>query len=61
MSSFGVGSTFDNNKKEIFRFSSVTAALKVYEDFLTYSSGNYQHVTRAAEGDHTIIYIGWGV
>jgi cathepsin B len=60
-SSYGVGPTVDAIKQEIFTYGSVTAAFTVYEDFLTYTSGVYQHLTGAAEGGHAIKCIGWGV
>jgi cathepsin B len=48
-------------KQEIYAHGTITAAFTVYEDFLTYSSGVYQHLTGAAEGGHAIKCIGWGV
>jgi len=39
----------------------VTAAFTVYEDFLTYSEGVYEHQTGASHGGHAIKVIGWGV
>jgi cathepsin B len=51
----------DNIKHEIMTYGTVTAAFTVYEDFLTYKSGVYQHVSGAAEGGHAIKMIGWGV
>ena len=48
-------------KQEIMTHGTVTAAFTVYEDFLTYTSGVYQHITGAAEGGHAIKCIGWGV
>ena len=38
----------------------MTAAFTVYEDFLTYKSGVYQHQTGSALGGHAIKMIGWG-
>lgn len=32
----------------------------VYEDFMTYSSGVYQHVTGGVAGGHAVKLIGWG-
>ena len=58
-SSYGI-SGIDNIKMEIMTYGTVTAAFTVYEDFLTYSSGVYQHLTGAAEGGHAIKMIGWG-
>jgi hypothetical protein len=39
----------------------VTAAFTVYDDFLTYTSGVYQHTTGSELGGHAIEIIGWGV
>ncbi len=39
----------------------VEAALTVYEDFLLYKSGVYQHVHGKALGGHAIRMLGWGV
>ena len=38
----------------------MTSAFTVYEDFLTYKSGVYQHQTGSALGGHAIKTIGWG-
>ena len=35
--------------------------MNVYEDFETYSSGVYKHVTGKSLGGHAIKLIGWGV
>lgn len=39
---------------------SVTGAFTVYEDFLTYKSGVYKHLTGDSLGGHAIKIIGWG-
>ena len=36
------------------------AAFTVYEDFLTYKSGIYKHVSGSKTGGHAIKIIGWG-
>jgi len=46
---------------EIFKNGPVETAFTVYEDFLTYKSGVYQHVTGAALGGHAVKFMGWGV
>jgi len=38
----------------------VEASFTVYEDFLSYKSGVYKHVTGAEEGGHAIKILGWG-
>jgi cathepsin B len=46
---------------EIFHFGSVEASMEVYEDFLLYSSGVYEHVAGDYLGQHAMRIIGWGV
>lgn len=46
---------------EIFTNGPVEAAFTVYEDFVQYKSGVYQHVTGKALGGHAIRILGWGV
>lgn len=58
-SSYGVRG-IDTIKADIQKYGTVTAAFTVYEDFLTYKSGVYQHVTGDALGGHAIKTIGWG-
>ena len=58
-SSYGLGSV-DNIKQDIFSYGTATAAFTVYEDFLTYKSGVYQHTSGNALGGHAIKVIGWG-
>ncbi|XP_072175458.1 cathepsin B-like [Diadema setosum] len=46
---------------EIMTNGPVEADFTVYEDFLTYKSGVYQHVTGQSLGGHAIKILGWGV
>jgi len=46
---------------EIFTNGPVEAAFTVYEDFLPYKSGVYQHVTGGVLGGHAVKILGWGV
>jgi len=46
---------------EIFEHGSVEASFAVYEDFLNYKKGIYQHVAGGYLGGHAIKIIGWGV
>ena len=39
----------------------VEAGFTVFEDFLTYKSGVYQHKTGSRLGGHAIKILGWGV
>jgi len=45
---------------EILNHGPVEAAFTVYEDFLTYKSGVYQHKTGGVDGGHAVKIIGWG-
>ena len=51
----------ENIKKELMEKGTISVAMKVYEDFETYSGGVYQHVTGDYLGGHAIKMIGWGV
>ena len=46
--------------KEIYANGPITAGFTVYDDFLSYSSGVYHHVTGAQLGGHAVKVIGWG-
>jgi len=50
----------DSIKQDIYTYGTVTSAFTVYEDFLTYKSGVYQHQYGDALGGHAIKTIGWG-
>mmetsp|Transcript_28792 Transcript_28792/g.38397 ORF Transcript_28792/g.38397 Transcript_28792/m.38397 type:complete len:409 (+) Transcript_28792:21-1247(+) len=58
-SSYGLRGV-DDIKADIQKYGTVTSAFTVYEDFLTYKSGVYQHSTGSALGGHAIKTIGWG-
>ncbi len=49
-----------NMQKELMEHGSLSVAMTVYEDFESYSSGIYQHVTGKNLGGHAIKMIGWG-
>jgi len=46
---------------DVYKNGPVTAAFDVYEDFLTYTSGVYQHKTGEYLGGHAVKILGWGV
>ena len=50
-----------NIMQDIYDNGSVEASFTVYEDFVTYSNGIYQHVTGSALGGHDVKIIGWGI
>ena len=47
--------------QEIYENGPVEGSFLVYEDFVTYKSGVYQHVTGEYLGGHAIKILGWGV
>jgi cathepsin B len=47
--------------QEIYEKGTVSVALSVYEDFESYTSGVYKHVSGKYLGGHAIKMIGWGV
>jgi cathepsin B len=47
-------------QKELMEQGTLSVAFSVYEDFESYSSGIYQHVTGKYLGGHAIKMIGWG-
>jgi len=46
---------------EIMKNGPVEACFEVYEDFLTYKSGVYQHVNGTSVGGHCVKLLGYGV
>uniref|UniRef100_A0A1A8SJW6 Cathepsin B n=1 Tax=Nothobranchius rachovii TaxID=451742 RepID=A0A1A8SJW6_9TELE len=47
-------------QSEIYKNGPVEGAFTVFEDFLLYKSGVYQHVAGSALGGHAIKVLGWG-
>ena len=47
--------------QEIYENGPVEASFTVYNDFPTYSSGLYQHISGSAPWEHSIKMLGWGV
>ncbi|XP_076129034.1 cathepsin B-like [Alosa pseudoharengus] len=58
--SYGVPSDQSQIMMEIYKNGPVEAAFSVYEDFLLYKTGVYQHVTGSMLGGHAIKILGWG-
>ncbi|KAM9317372.1 cathepsin B [Gastrophryne carolinensis] len=59
--SYSVPSSPNEIMAEIYKNGPVEGAFLVYEDFPTYKSGVYQHVTGEEIGGHAIKILGWGV
>jgi len=51
----------ENIQREIMEKGTISVSFSVYEDFESYQSGVYQHVTGKYLGGHAIKMIGWGV
>lgn len=58
--SYSIASAQTQIETEIMTNGPVEAAFTVYEDFLTYKSGVYQHTTGSALGGHAVKILGWG-
>jgi cathepsin B len=58
---YSVSSLVSEIQTEIMTHGPVEAAFTVYEDFLTYKSGVYQHLSGQEVGGHAIKIIGWGI
>jgi len=54
-------STPADMQNEIFNNGPIEVAFSVYRDFLSYTSGVYQHKTGGLLGGHAVKAIGWGV
>ncbi|EPT25121.1 cathepsin B [Toxoplasma gondii ME49] len=50
----------DDVKRDMMTHGPVSGAFMVYEDFLSYKSGVYKHVSGLPVGGHAIKIIGWG-
>uniref|UniRef100_A0A1B6FE67 Peptidase C1A papain C-terminal domain-containing protein n=1 Tax=Cuerna arida TaxID=1464854 RepID=A0A1B6FE67_9HEMI len=60
-STFAISNNVKQTQKEIFKNGPLEASFNVYEDFLSYKSGVYQHKTGDYLGGHAVKVIGWGV
>lgn len=60
-SSYSVKRDSGRIQEEIYKNGPVEGAFTVYEDFVQYKTGVYQHVTGKALGGHAIRILGWGV
>jgi len=59
--SYGVPARVADIQNEIMTHGPVEVAFTVYQDFLTYKTGVYKHVSGSALGGHAVKMIGWGV
>jgi cathepsin B len=57
---YGIDSSVEAIQTEIMKNGPIEVAFTVYEDFLTYKSGVYQHTSGSELGGHAVKMIGWG-
>jgi cathepsin B len=48
-------------QEHLMQYGAVQTGFSVYQDFLSYKSGVYKHVTGSFLGGHAVKIIGWGV
>lgn len=58
--SFKVMTTVEEIQKELYENGPVIVSLNVWEDFLNYGGGVYEHVSGGWIGGHSIRLVGWG-
>jgi C1A family cysteine protease len=46
-------------KEDISRYGAVTACFNVYQDFFSYRSGVYRHITGRLAGGHCVVLVGY--
>jgi len=59
--SFSSSDCLEKVQRDIMQYGSATMAFTVYEDFPTYKSGVYKHVSGSQLGGHAVRLLGWGV
>eukprot|EP00461_Guttulinopsis_vulgaris_P000178 UN00178 len=50
----------ENMMKDLYENGPMTVSYTVYQDFMTYSEGVYQHKTGSSLGGHAVVLEGWG-
>ena len=58
---YGIEHDIAAMKTELMTNGPFEVAFDVYEDFFTYKSGIYQHVSGEKKGGHAVKLVGWGV
>lgn len=58
---YSIGESVEEIQTELMKYGPVEVTFSVYEDFMTYKSGVYQHKTGAYLGGHAVKLVGWGV
>lgn len=50
-----------NIQTELMTNGPVQVAFEVYQDFMSYKSGVYHHISGSLLGGHAVVFVGWGV
>jgi len=58
---FSASDCLEKVQRDVMQYGSATMAFTVYEDFPTYKSGVYKHVSGSQLGGHAVRLLGWGV
>ncbi|KAJ1358462.1 hypothetical protein KIN20_016891 [Parelaphostrongylus tenuis] len=58
---YSLSNSTSSIQKDILRHGPVVAVFTVYEDFMRYQSGIYEHTAGGFEGFHAVRMLGWGV
>lgn len=58
---YSVEAKVETIQRQLMTKGPLSVAMKVYSDFMVYSSGVYHHVTGDVLGGHAVKLIGWGV
>ena len=58
--SFKIMNTVEEIQRELYESGPVIVSLNVWEDFMNYGGGVYEHVRGGFIGGHSIRIIGWG-
>lgn len=60
-STYSIGESVAEIQTELMNHGPVEVDFTVYEDFMTYKTGVYQHKTGSQLGGHAVKLLGWGV
>ena len=58
--SFKIMNTVEEIQRELYESGPVIVSLNVWEDFMNYGGGVYEHVRGGFVGGHSIRIVGWG-
>jgi cathepsin B len=53
--------TVGSVQQELLAHGPIETSFKVYQDFFSYKSGVYSHITGDLQGKHAVKFVGWGL